>query len=66
MRLMASRSSFSEAAYEMRIQLASPKASPVTVATIASSNRYKEKSLALPIVRPLKVLPKKDDTSGKT
>ena len=48
------------------MQLASPKASPVTVATIASSNRYKEKSEALFIMRPLKVLPKKDDISGKT
>lgn len=62
----ASVSNSSLAAYEKRMQFGFPKASPVTVATLASDNKYIEKSSALLINVPRKVFPKNDETSGKT
>ena len=43
-----------------------PNASPVTVATCASSNKNIAKSDALLISFPLIILPKNDETSGNT
>jgi len=55
---MASVNNASLVAYEKRMQLALPKASPVTAATLASANKYIEKSSALLMGLPRKVLPK--------
>ncbi len=56
--LMASVKISSLVAYESLMQFGFPKASPVTVATLASDKRYIEKSSALLMVFPRKVLPK--------
>ena len=66
MRLTASLKIASEAAYDNRIQFGAPKAAPVTEATLASSSRNKEKSLASLMCFPLIVFPKKYEISGKT
>ena len=55
---MASVNNASLVAYENRIQFGFPKASPVTVATVASANKYIEKSSALLLNFPRNVLPK--------
>ena len=59
MRLIASLKIASEAAYDNRIQFGAPKAAPVTEATLASSRRNNEKSLASLMCFPLMVFPKK-------
>ena len=48
-----------EAAYEILIQFGFPNASPVTVATKASSNNSNDRSVAFVTFLPLIVLPKK-------
>src|SRR5690606_18700130 len=54
----ASTSCSSLDAYDNRIQFGLPKASPVTVATLAFSNKYIEKSAALFILTPFNSFPK--------
>ena len=48
------------------MQLLFPNASPVTVATWASSSKNNAKSLEFFIILFLIFFPKKDDISGKT